>query len=196
MKTHFYLARHGETFWNKTQRFQGQLDSPLTVAGKSQALALADLISTKSINKIISSGLGRARETAKLCQKVLNVPIEHNSELNERHLGVWQGRFKSELEKNEQFFDIFCRFSQQRIPDGESAIGCAERLLTALKSIALTHPHQALLIIGHGESFRCLLAGLGRHFDKSAYSLFKNGTFIGLNYHHMNSHFEFSTAPC
>ena len=41
MPTKIYLARHGETLWNKTQRLQGQLDSELTSLGKIQSLDVA-----------------------------------------------------------------------------------------------------------------------------------------------------------
>ena len=73
MPTKIYLARHGETLWNKTQRLQGQLDSELTSLGKIQSLDVANKLVTKNIDLIISSPLGRALESAYICQEKLKV---------------------------------------------------------------------------------------------------------------------------
>ena len=53
MKTLLYLARHGQTQWNKVQRFQGQLDSALTPAGEQQSAALAEQLMNKDIALIV-----------------------------------------------------------------------------------------------------------------------------------------------
>ena len=70
MKTTLYLARHGETQWNKIQRFQGQLDSELTYIGQQQSDQLAQSLITSSIHLIVSSGLGKR----KLLRKFANKP--------------------------------------------------------------------------------------------------------------------------
>jgi probable phosphoglycerate mutase len=44
-----YLARHGQTEWNREGRKQGQLDSPLTVAGQRPAADLAHVVKTLDI---------------------------------------------------------------------------------------------------------------------------------------------------
>ncbi|MCI2284085.1 histidine phosphatase family protein [Colwellia sp. MSW7] len=69
MKTRLYLARHGETLWNRTRRLQGQLDSELTDLGNLQSAQIADELVTKNIQLIISSPLGRAVKSATICQK-------------------------------------------------------------------------------------------------------------------------------
>ena len=50
MKTNLYLARHGETQWNKEQRFQGQLDSELTDVGKQQSAKIAHQLANNNID--------------------------------------------------------------------------------------------------------------------------------------------------
>ena len=53
--TRFFLARHGETQWNKQQKLQGQLDSPLTQNGINQANQLAKSLTSYDIELIVSS---------------------------------------------------------------------------------------------------------------------------------------------
>ena len=55
-----YIARHGETEWNKNHRVCGRTDIYLTQNGKHQAKILAEKLATESIYLIISSPLKRA----------------------------------------------------------------------------------------------------------------------------------------
>ena len=63
-----YLVRHGETEWNRSRRYQGQLDSRLTENGIRQAAYVGNLISKIIPNlediPFYCSPLGRCRETA------------------------------------------------------------------------------------------------------------------------------------
>ncbi|MCA1699224.1 MAG: histidine phosphatase family protein [Actinobacteria bacterium] len=59
-----FLARHGETEWNRIRRRQGQLNSPLTAEGLAGAHRIAALVATLPIDSVLSSPLGRASETA------------------------------------------------------------------------------------------------------------------------------------
>ena len=66
-----FLARHGQTEWNRLGRRQGQLDSPLTVLGKRQAQSLARAVTgLPGIDGVFSSPLGRAAVTAIWCAEV------------------------------------------------------------------------------------------------------------------------------
>ena len=59
-----FLARPGETGWNRIRRRQGQLNSPLTAEGLAGAHRIAALVATLPIDSVLSSPLGRASETA------------------------------------------------------------------------------------------------------------------------------------
>ena len=58
--TKLYLARHGETEWNRIRRVQGSTDTELNAEGIRQARKLAKRLSKESINIIYSSSLKRA----------------------------------------------------------------------------------------------------------------------------------------
>ena len=60
------LVRHGETTWNRSGRVQGWAPTPLTERGHEQAAALgAHLASTVDVDRLVSSDLRRAQETAR-----------------------------------------------------------------------------------------------------------------------------------
>ncbi len=62
------LWRHGQTDWNVVNRFQGHSDIPLNEVGEFQAKHAAQILAGMNPTAIISSDLGRARNTAKLLQ--------------------------------------------------------------------------------------------------------------------------------
>lgn len=182
MKTILYLARHGETIWNKAHRFQGQLDSPLTRDGEQQSRQIAELLFDKSIDMIISSSLGRAVKSAVICQSVLKVPHYIESKLNERHLGQWQGQQINVLKGKDIYHQTFHQFTSIAPEGGESAMTCAERVHKALIELCEENKMSQLLVITHGEALRCLLAKLGYQSANNAYEMFNNASILQLDY--------------
>lgn len=59
-----YIARHGQTEWNKLNKICGLTDVDLTALGREQAGKLAEDLKDKNISVIISSPLKRAMDTA------------------------------------------------------------------------------------------------------------------------------------
>jgi probable phosphoglycerate mutase len=95
-----YFVRHGETDWNRLDRYQGQIDIALNDTGRAQAArngrALAELLNG-SANKVdyVSSPLLRARETMQIVRCTLNLPpddyrVDHR--LREMEYGHWEGQ--------------------------------------------------------------------------------------------------------
>ena len=100
-----YLLRHGQTIWNAERRFQGQLDSPLSLLGISQAQAvaarLAREIAAPEDFAIVSSPLGRAWQTASIVAQSLEISptrISRDSRLAEVGFGDWEGRTWAEVD--------------------------------------------------------------------------------------------------
>jgi broad specificity phosphatase PhoE len=62
--TDIYLVRHAETDWNRAQRLQGTIDTPLNEIGVTQARHLADRFRCLSVSSVVTSPLARARGTA------------------------------------------------------------------------------------------------------------------------------------
>ena len=62
--TELLFIRHGETDWNRQQRFQGHVDIPLNDTGRAQAMRLAARLAAERHDLLFSSDLQRARQTA------------------------------------------------------------------------------------------------------------------------------------
>ena len=62
--TTIVLVRHGETDWNRDNRFQGHADPPLNDNGRAQARSLASELSARTYEAAYTSPLRRAYETA------------------------------------------------------------------------------------------------------------------------------------
>lgn len=88
------LVRHGETFWNAEQRLQGHADAPLSPRGIEQARSFAHYARALAPKGVVSSDLGRCRETARLLG-FRDVPAD--ARLRELNMGDWTGRTKPEL---------------------------------------------------------------------------------------------------
>lgn len=95
------IARHGETTWNAVGRYQGRLETPLSPLGQAQAQALAGALRDRGIRRIISSPLSRCVQTAVPLATLTGLPIETDSRLLEIGHGVWEGRYRSEIERTE-----------------------------------------------------------------------------------------------
>ena len=100
-----YFVRHGETDWNRAQRYQGQMDIPLNATGRSQAArnghALAQTLGHRAAAlDYVASPLGRARETMEIMRGEMSLPVpgyRTDDRLREIHYGHWEGELWTEL---------------------------------------------------------------------------------------------------
>jgi broad specificity phosphatase PhoE len=154
-----YLARHGESDWNASNRFQGHSDRPLTELGRRQAELLAqDLAEATSLSAIYSSPLRRALETAAVVGTRLGlVPVELDG-LREVDVGSWAGLSRTEVEQ--RYPEAFRRWLDggEGWEDGESYAAMAARVLETVRAIAQAHPDDELLVVSHGGPIRAVQA--------------------------------------
>lgn len=85
------LIRHGTTDWNALRRFQGQTDVPLSDDGRRQALAIATALRSERFDRIYSSDLSRAFETARILAESHNIEVIADPRLREFDFGRWEG---------------------------------------------------------------------------------------------------------
>ena len=95
------LIRHGESVWNKENRFTGWTDVDLTENGVQEAVKAGDLMKAEGFKfeKAFTSYLKRANKTLNtiLDQMDLDwIPVEKSWRLNEKHYGMLQGLNKAE----------------------------------------------------------------------------------------------------
>ncbi len=148
-----WLARHGQTEWNKEERYQGRKNSPLTKAGKEQAELVGRLLLDKNIEQIFVSPLGRARETAAIISNILGREAMVMEELAEMNFGLFEGKTKSETRIAHPDFYSSRESSEQKIslayPDGESYLDVWDRL--ALPILSLMSREGEILLIAHNS---------------------------------------------
>jgi 2,3-bisphosphoglycerate-dependent phosphoglycerate mutase len=101
MTTKLVLLRHGESTWNRENRFTGWEDVPLTEQGEREAHEAAGLLTGAGISPEVlhTSVLVRAIRTAEICLGDMGLswlPVRRHWRLNERHYGALQGLNKSE----------------------------------------------------------------------------------------------------
>ena len=95
------LLRHGESTWNKENRFTGWTDVDLTDKGREEARTAGQLLKAGgyAFDIVFTSLLKRAIRTSIIAQDELDqlwLPVERSWRLNERHYGALQGLNKAE----------------------------------------------------------------------------------------------------
>jgi len=95
------LLRHGESVWNRENRFTGWTDVGLSEKGVQEAVAAGRLLAAEGyrFDVAFTSVLKRAIKTLWLALEEMDqmwIPIHHSWRLNERHYGALQGLNKAE----------------------------------------------------------------------------------------------------
>ena len=161
------LTRHALTDRSIPEQHLGQrIDLPLDGAGRAQAAALARRLAGVTFERIISSPLTRALETAEILAD--GGPVERDPRLMEMDYGSWEGLTNEELAHDhatarrrwEQAPDIL------RYPGGESGNEVAARVGAFLAELLDDHVdrHGAgsaaqtpVLAVGHSSTNRILM---------------------------------------
>jgi len=109
MMRRLVLVRHGESVWNVERRVQGQTCRGLTATGHRQAGRTAELLASSFADALlVSSDLGRCRDTAAPIATALGVEVRTDALLRERDFGRWEGMDRDELEQDDP--DRFARW--------------------------------------------------------------------------------------
>lgn len=153
--TTILLARHGETDWNRDQRWQGHADRELTELGRTQALALAERLDAYPLAAIYSSDLARARDTARPVAERRGInPIER-LDLREVDCGSWSGARHADLDPVEI---ARWKAGEKGWAGGESYEEMAVRMVAAVRDVAARHPGEHVLVVSHGGAIRSVHA--------------------------------------
>ena len=156
------LWRHGRTAWNAERRFQGQTDVPLDDMGHRQAAHAAEQLALLSPDRIVSSDLARARETAEALATRVGLEVATHAGLRETFAGEWQGLTRRELE--EKYGDELSRWSagsDVRPGGGETRLEVAARMVEAIDGVlAESAAGETIVIATHGGAARAAIGAL------------------------------------
>ncbi|MFC1936538.1 histidine phosphatase family protein [Chloroflexota bacterium] len=154
----FTLLRHGESVGNLEHRFQGQAEYPLTETGRQQAEILAQRWLDEEIEfeRILSSPLARAKQTAEIIGSKLNLEIETDPLLKEVNNGRLAGL--THVEQIEQGIE---RADQAHMflpigETGESWWGLHLRAGRVVQNL-MNRPPGHYLVVSHGGMLNYIL---------------------------------------
>jgi glucosyl-3-phosphoglycerate phosphatase len=158
------LLRHGQTDYNVAGRMQGHLDSVLTADGRAQAVAVAPDIAKVAPDRLISSDLSRARDTAEQVSGACGLPVVLDQRLRETHLGEWQGRTVTEIEQDYPGAIAAWRSDPTWAPPGgESRVDVVRRsrpVVEELDEELADAPRATAVLVAHGGLIAGLVCGL------------------------------------
>ena len=146
---HVYLIRHGETEWSKSGKHTGRTDIPLTEDGRERARRIARYLQGRTFDLVLTSPLGRAKETCELAGLTANARVDNN--LLEWDYGIYEGRTTLEIRADE---DPQWSVWLSPITGGENlqqvyarAMGIVERLIACDGDEAAVFAHGHILRI-------------------------------------------------
>ena len=161
MSTHILLIRHGETQWNKSERFRGTYDIPLNENGKAQANVLSQALKDRNISVACTSPLSRAVETAQISLADRNVQILVNDKLTDIDYGDWTGLTKMEVMKRwPKEYDAWTSHPDlAEIPGGEKLSDLFDRCCEFINEISKQYKGQTVAIFAHRVINKLLILG-------------------------------------
>ena len=145
-----YIVRHGETQWNKEEVFRGRKDISLNEIGKKQVERVGLYFSHRPINRIVSSPLARARQTAEAISNIISIAIETMEELTDFNFGIWEGLPLREVEKRFPADFAIWKTSPEklRIENGDTLAMVRNRISAGLANIT-SGQEGAVVIVTH-----------------------------------------------
>lgn len=170
MITCFILVRHGQTEWNRVERFRGRADVPLNEVGLAQAAATGRRIAAEwRPAAVYASPLSRAVATGGTIAAHFDLPVTPLDGLADIHYGDWQGLTPEEA--RERWPDLvhawYTAPATVQIPGGESLAGLRDRVMAAISEMARRHAGQTIALVSHTVVNRViLLAILGLGNDR------------------------------
>lgn len=161
--TNIYLARHGETEYNRCNKMQGRgIDASLNETGIRQAYAIARHLqeSEISIDGVYSSSLKRSKETAAIVAESFDLQLESYEDLDEIDFGIFEGCHSSQIESNLEA--LHQKWKSGRVDcaceNGESPRTALRRANRRIETILRDQAEANLLFVLHGRLLRILLS--------------------------------------
>lgn len=147
------IVRHGQTDWNLQHILQGQEDIPLNETGKIQAQQSANFLKNKkNWDVIVSSNLGRARETAQIIADEIGITtIQLDERLIERDMGEASGK---------NYLHLTEKLDNREIDGMESDNDLVARSYKSFLDITSKYKGKNIIIVSHSETIKGILLGI------------------------------------
>lgn len=159
-----FLLRHGESGFNRDNRFTGLIEASLTERGMSQMREAGLLLASRGLDIVYSSDLLRTRESARIvleAGRMEGVPLIASPALNERSYGKLEGLNKEEAIRRFGAEQVqIWRRSYAGVPPGGESLEAASRRIHGFFESRIVEDLRAarkVLICAHGNTLRSLL---------------------------------------
>lgn len=165
LNMNIFIMRHGQTDWNRQGRLQGRSDVPLAETGIAQAEKTRDGLKKLglSFDKVYSSPLARALQTAEIVSGFPEERIIKDSRIVEINFGGAEGKSIKEIYSNPDFawiVDFFEEPESYRAKDGAESF---EQILSRTADFwrneikNLEGRAENILVATHGGTLESLL---------------------------------------
>ena len=158
-----FVIRHGETEWSLSGQHTGMTDIPLTENGRALARRLRPVLAKEAFQLVLTSPLGRARETCELAGLGARAALE--PDLTEWNYGEYEGLTSEQIHAKQPGWMVF----RDGCPGGESPNQIGARVDRVIARVRAATGDVALF--AHGHVLRVLVArwiglapGAGEHF--------------------------------
>ncbi len=163
-----YIVRHGQTIWNASNLLQGSADIELNENGRALAVETGRNLENISFDRIYSSPLIRAYETACLIRGHRNIPIIRDERLKELNFGVNEGKNFKELlaDTSDPFHYFFERPDLYLAPEnGETLEHICERGAEFMKEVIEPQKDELerIMIVAHGAMNKAIMCRVKQH---------------------------------
>ncbi len=157
--TRMLLLRHGQTELSVQRRYSGRGNPELTALGREQAANAARYLASRGgIAAVISSPLGRAKQTAAAAADALGVPLTVDDDLIETDFGKWEGlTFSEASERDPQLHAQWLSDTSVTPPEGESFDAVHHRVRRARNRIIAEYGGATVLVVSHVTPIKTLL---------------------------------------
>lgn len=159
------LTRHGHTDRSEPEQYLGQrVHASLSDRGRADAQKLARRLEGVQIDRVISSPLGRAVETAQILGAGTIAEVETDERLTELDYGAWEGLTVEEIDRRfpgeRQLYDE--NPAVHEVGGGESGLEVAARVGSFIEHLLGwwegSAANRTCLLVGHSSLNRVLLA--------------------------------------
>ncbi|MEV3961299.1 bifunctional RNase H/acid phosphatase [Nocardia sp. NPDC050193] len=157
--TRLLLVRHGQTELSVQRRYSGRGNPPLTAVGREQAARAAKMLAAKGdIAAIVTSPLGRARETAEAAGAALGIEVRVVEDLTETDFGDWEGlTFREAAERDPELHARWLGDPSLPAPGGESFDAVRERVEAVRRDLVARYPGANVVVVSHVTPIKTLL---------------------------------------
>ncbi|TCO58700.1 putative phosphoglycerate mutase [Actinocrispum wychmicini] len=160
--TRMLLLRHGQTAMSVERRYSGRGEPPLTPLGEHQARAaaarLSAMDSVDGSTPIVSSPLGRTRQTAQAVADATGGQVTMHDGLIETDFGRWEGlTFAEAAERDPDLHRRWLTNASVPAPGGESFDTVFNRVRTTMDDLIATHGGRTIVLVSHVTPIKSLL---------------------------------------